>query len=244
MSQTHSHGPGQPQHSHGPPQQPPPGAVPQQARPVMVPTADPVMQAIIEASFIPVDISLGAPENSSVLCEKHGLEKCSDCDVDFLSLNRLSKLLHMNPNIRCPPPPQMLSQKLSSAVNNTKDEGNAFYKAAQHDKAIQRYTMAANIAAQRPPWEASQVMREEVTTILSNRSASYLEADDPISALVDAEVVIQLKRPWGKGHFRKAKALEKMKWYEDSKAAIELGLTFEPDSKACPVIQMNKSFES
>ncbi len=90
----------------------------------MVPTADPVMQAIIEASFIPVDISLGAPENSSVLCEKHGLEKCSDCDVDFVSLNRLSKLLHMNPNIRCPPPPQMLSQKLSSAVNNTKDEGN------------------------------------------------------------------------------------------------------------------------
>ena len=125
MSQTHSHGPGQASHSHGPspPQQIPQGGMPQQPK-MMMPQPDPLMQAVIEASFVPVDITFGPPDNVAALCEKHSLERCADCDVDFLSLNRLSRLLQMNPALRCPPPPQMLSQKLSAAVNNTKEEGN------------------------------------------------------------------------------------------------------------------------
>ena len=125
MSQTHSHGPGQAPHSHGPspPQQMPQGGMPQQPK-MMMPQPDPLMQAVIEASFVPVDITFGPPDNVAALCEKHSLERCADCDVDFLSLNRLSRLLQMNPALRCPPPPQMLSQKLSAAVNNTKEEGN------------------------------------------------------------------------------------------------------------------------
>ena len=105
-----------------------------------------------------------------------------------------------------------------------------FFKTNQHDKAIQRYTMAANFAVQRPSWEASQVMREELCAILSNRSAAFLELGDYISALVHADQVIALKRPWGKGHFRKAKALLKLEAYQEAKEAIELGLEFEPES--------------
>ena len=90
--------------------------------------------------------------------------------------------------------------------------------------------MAANIAAQRPPWEAAQLMREELSAILSNRSAALLELGDYIGALVDAEQVIALKRPWSKGHFRRAKALLKLEAYQEAKEAIELGLEFEPDN--------------
>lgn len=82
------------------------------------------MQAVIEASFVPVDLTLGAPENVSALCQTHSLEKCAECDVDFSALNRISKLLLMNPNLRCPPPPQMVTQQLSQAVTKMKDEGN------------------------------------------------------------------------------------------------------------------------
>ncbi len=127
MSQTHTHGPGQPAHSHGPaaPQQPPPGAAQQQQAPkAAMPQPDPVMQAIIDASFVPVDIALSTPDNVAAQCEKHALEKCATCDVDFVSLNRLSRLLQMNPGLRCPPPPTLVSQKLSAAINNTKEEGN------------------------------------------------------------------------------------------------------------------------
>ena len=115
MSQMHSHGPGQPMHSHGPPQQ--------QQQQIMRPP-DPVMQQLIEESFQPVDIVLGSPDNSSVLCAPHSLEKCAACDADYTALNRISRTLQMNPNLRCPPPPNIVSQKLSQAINTTKEEGN------------------------------------------------------------------------------------------------------------------------
>ena len=88
--------------------------------------------------------------------------------------------------------------------------------------------MAAGIAVQRAPWEAQQLMREELSTILSNRSASYYEAGDYIGSLVDAEIVIQIRRPWSKGHFRKAKALKELDKLDEAKEAIELGLSYEP----------------
>jgi translocation protein SEC72 len=89
------------------------------------PPPDPVMQAIIDQSFRPVDVTLGGDPNSqSVLCAKHQLEKCVDCDLDFKELNRLSKILFMNPNLLCPPPAKIVNQKLSQMVNVTKDEGN------------------------------------------------------------------------------------------------------------------------
>lgn len=71
-------------------------------------------------------------------------------------------------------------------------------------------------------------MREELSTVLSNRSAAYMEAGDYIGALVDAENVIQIRRPWSKGHFRKARALIKLGELEEAKEAIQLGLSFEP----------------
>ncbi|KAA1468925.1 hypothetical protein DENSPDRAFT_772281 [Dentipellis sp. KUC8613] len=186
------------------------------------------MQAIIEADFRPVDLAFGEPNGATALCGAHKLEKCTDCGVDFVNLNRLSRLLVANPHLLCPPPPQALTQRLSVAINTTKEEGNTFFRSGQHEKAILRYTAAANYACQRPPWEAQQLMREELSTVLSNRSAAYWESRDMVSALADAEAVIQIKRPWSKGHFRKAKALVSLDRVEEAKEAIQLGLQFEP----------------
>ncbi|KAL4252907.1 hypothetical protein ABKN59_003587 [Abortiporus biennis] len=221
---SHSHGPGQPSHTHGPPppQQQQGGMQQLAARP-----PDPIMQAMIEATYVPIEVNFGPPDNSSVLCGPHSKEECAECDVDYTNLNRLSRTLLMNPSLRCPPPPQVVSQKLNQAVHNVKEEGNALFKAGRHDQAIQRYTMATNIAVQRPPWEASQMMLNELSTVLSNRSAAYLEAGDFINALVDAETVIQIRRPWSKGHFRKAKALMKLGKFQEARDAIQLGLSFE-----------------
>lgn len=118
---SHSHGPGQPSHTHGPQPQ-----APQQPT-VAIRPPDPVMQAVIEDSFSPVSIALGAPDNVSALCASHQLEKCAECNVDFTALNRVSRTLLLNPNLRCPPPPQVVSQKLSQAITLTKEEGNVSY---------------------------------------------------------------------------------------------------------------------
>lgn len=93
--------------------------------------------------------------------------------------------------------------------------------------------MAANIASQRAPWELHVVLRDELATVMSNRAAAFLEVGDCISSLVDAEVVIQLKRNWSKGYFRKAKALLKMGRAQEAREAIQAGLAFDPENRVC-----------
>ncbi|KAF5343008.1 hypothetical protein D9758_013691 [Tetrapyrgos nigripes] len=223
MSHSHTHAPGESHshsHSHGPPQ---PQAQPQ----MMLPTPDPASQAIIEADFRPVSLIV-APEAYAVFCQDHKSEKCEICDQDYVGLNRLAKILATNPAIAAPPPPNVVSRNLSQAVNHTKEEGNTLYKQKKHPMAIARYTMAASIAVQRPPWETNQFMREELSTIISNRSAAYAESQDYISALADAETVIAVRRNWSKGHFRKAKALVGLGELQEAKEALQLGLAYEP----------------
>ena len=123
----HTHAPGEDHnHSHGPPQQPTPQKAQSaayfqsQASPL-----DPALQAAIEADFKPVkNLALGPPNNSLALCTGHGQEKCLECNVDYLNLNRVSKLLTNNPALQCPPPPNVITQKLTQIVTQTKDEGN------------------------------------------------------------------------------------------------------------------------
>ncbi|KAG6888751.1 hypothetical protein C0995_006222 [Termitomyces sp. Mi166 len=224
MSHSHSHAPGQAHshtHSHGPPQS---SQGPQS--PVM-PTPDPALQALIEDDFRPVPLSLSDDRNTAY-CLDHRLEKCDACDVDFVNLNRLSTLLANNPNLLCPPPSNIVTQKLSQMVTTTKDEGNSLFKSGLHTAAVNRYTGAANLAINRPPWENNQLMREELSTVISNRSAAFTEASDYISALADADAVIQIRKPWSKGHFRKAKALVGLHRLREAAEAVKLGLSFEP----------------
>jgi translocation protein SEC72 len=208
-------------------------------------------QALIAADFKRVDLKLGEPNDSKLLCRPHGLEKCETCEVDFTSTNALSRLFVSNPQLICPPPPQVVQPQRSQAINKTKDQGNVscwhfvssltdigfidrgmqhLFKAKKMKDALAAYTLAANIAVDRLPWEPSMLMKEELATVLSNRSAAYCAVGDYISALVDADLVIQLKRPWSKGHFRKAKALEELKRFEEAKEAVLLGLVFEPSN--------------
>lgn len=87
------------------------------------PTPDPLMQAIIDQSFHQVDLKLDDSQQA-VLCNVHSSERCTECGVDYIGLNRLSKILFANQGLLCPPPAKVVNPKLSQAVNVTKDEGN------------------------------------------------------------------------------------------------------------------------
>ncbi|KAG7444503.1 uncharacterized protein BT62DRAFT_921285 [Guyanagaster necrorhizus] len=221
MSHSHTHAPGETHsHSHAPQQQ--------QQRPVP-PPPDPVLQALIDAQFSPVDLTV--TDANLLLCAPHSLAVCADCDVDFSKTNILSRLLTQNPNIKAPPPGQIVNKQLSGAVNAVKEEGNQLYKLQLYPQAVQRYTMAAGVACQRASWENNNVLREELSTVLSNRSAAFAGAHDWISALADAEAVIQIRKNWAKGHLRKAKALRGLLRLEEAQDAVAFGLTYEPDNK-------------
>ena len=118
MSHSHSHAPGEiHSHSHGPPQTP---LTPQTPN---LPPPDPALQALIDQDFKPAPIKIGAEPHIAV-CEAHSQEKCSDCDIDFTTLNRMSRIFANNPNLPYPPPANVVTQRLSQMVTSTKEEGN------------------------------------------------------------------------------------------------------------------------
>ncbi|KAG8945603.1 hypothetical protein FRC04_000650 [Tulasnella sp. 424] len=210
-----------PGHTHGPPQQammPPP------------PQMDPLIQAALDEQFQAVPLAVQGDARDQAVCAKHSLEVCSDCGLNFAELNVFTKLIAQSNEIAIPPPPNVVHPNRSQAVQKTKEEGNTAYKQKNWLQAINFYNMSANIAASRNPWEPSALVRDEMAIVVCNRSAAFAAAEDYVSALVDADVVIQLKRPWSKGHFRKAKALVGLQRFEEARDAVMLGLQFEPDS--------------
>jgi translocation protein SEC72 len=110
MSHPHTHAPGeQCNHNHAPN--------------TPLPTLDRASQAVIDSDFKPVNLDLNA-DNTQIVCAPHKLEKCAQCDLDFVNTNRLAKLFVINPTLRCSPPSNVISHHLSKAITNTKEEGN------------------------------------------------------------------------------------------------------------------------
>lgn len=101
----------------------PQGGQPQQMQ--APPAPDPVMQAVIDASFRPVDLQLSAEQ--MIACKPHGLESCAECDVDFASTNRIARVLLANPNLLCPPPAKVVNAQIGQFIAQTKEEGNVCY---------------------------------------------------------------------------------------------------------------------
>jgi len=128
------------------------------------------------------------------------------------------------PNVR--PPPQRAEQ-----IKVMKEQGNVAFKAQNFTTAAQLYSRSADLALTRPPWEVAAVARDETAIALCNRSAAFAFLNQWSNALADAEVVVLLKRPWPKGHFRKAKALIGLERLEDARQALIDGLQFEPNDK-------------
>ncbi|GBG34403.1 Tetratricopeptide repeat protein 1 [Hondaea fermentalgiana] len=103
-------------------------------------------------------------------------------------------------------------------AEDCKARGNEALKAKDFDKAIEWYTEAIKLAKNH--------------VYFSNRSAAYLSKGFAETALKDAEECIALKPDWGKGYVRKGAALHNLKKYDESAAAYEKGLEFEPELAA------------
>lgn len=191
---------------------------------------DPEIQAAIDASFQEVKFSLDQSKNkNSLLCEKHEKQKCDECKVDFTAVNELAtRIAGLSSPI--PPPPAMTNNQIAQLVTKAKEEGNNHYKYHKYDQAIQAYSVALRLSANRHPWEPSQTTREEMSVSLSNRSAAYMGLHDPTRALVDADLVISLRRNWPKGHLRRGRALLALAQPHEAKRAVVLGLSFESEN--------------
>jgi translocation protein SEC72 len=176
--------------------------------------------AFADAGFKSVPLALDAASNQLV-SPTH----------DLTVLNALIRsLASLPPQLAFPPPPNVVPPQRSMAVAKAKEDGVAAFAAGNLSEAIRLFTLAIDVAASRPLWENNAIARDELALCLANRAAAFLEAHAFLEALADAEAVVQLKKPWSKGHFRKGKALHKLGRREEAKEAFELGLCFDPES--------------
>lgn len=141
------------------------------------------------------------------------------------------KKLKSHPEYAVPPPPTIMKPTRTQQFTKAKEEGNSRFKDEKYDEAIKFFTVAVELAADRPPWESHVLAREELSLALSNRSLAHYNLHQYDRSLKDAEAVVEIKRPWSKGHFRKAKALIALDRSNEARDAIMLGLEFEPSNE-------------
>lgn len=150
---------------------------------------------------------------------------------DLQLLNALSRsIASLPPQFGVPPPPNIVPPQRSLAVNQAREQGKEAFKRKEYAEAIKLFTLAIDVAASRPLWEAAVIGRDELAVCLANRSAAFAAVEDWVDSYVDADAVVQLKRPWLKGHYRKGMALRKMGRNQEAREAYLLGLQFDPES--------------
>ncbi|KAI9635493.1 uncharacterized protein MKK02DRAFT_44183 [Dioszegia hungarica] len=232
-------------HPHPHPQQPgPPPSIP--ANPALTALLDslPSTQLPFAVAEVPIPGSNPPQTQQIVICPAHQKVVCPECGVDYNALNFMQQFMRAAPTDAIPPPPNMAPPpQRAEMIKNAKEQGNledlaglrlsggAAFKAQQFPQAINMYSRSADMALSRPPWEPAAVGKEETAIALCNRSAAFAFAGAWANALADAEAVILLKRPWTKGHFRKARALVGLNRVEDARDALVDGLQFEPEDK-------------
>lgn len=193
------------------------------------PPFDMILLDQMKSQIIPYQISLLETQDI-IVCKGHNQETCDLCQMDWTQHNQLAASIKPLAEL---PPPNKPVPSVNAEVNRLKMEGNTAYKTLKYTEAITHYSAAVDLAWSRPLWEplAFQFVREELAPILSNRSAAHVALHDYVRALVDAEIVTQLKTDWSKGWFRKGKALFGLQRFEEAIKAYHKGLRYADNNE-------------
>lgn len=127
-----------------------------------------------------------------------------------------------------PPPPAPVNPKRSVQINKMRESGNASYKKGAFGDAVKMYDMAIRMASERPAWEASGLVREELSALYNNRAQAWMSQQMWPEAANDAELSVELKKVGNvKGWWRRGQSLKEMGRYEDASDWVKGGLDFE-----------------
>lgn len=149
-------------------------------------------------------------------------------------VNEMTRFMGM---LRGPVPPPVapnvkVDPRLGVQVTKMRESGNAAFSRKRWADAIRLYSLALAMASSRPWFEPAVLARDELSTILCNRSAAHLGASSLPEALVDADAAIAIKPGFAKAHFRRAQALSAMQRYRDALESARLAATMEPNDSA------------
>lgn len=147
------------------------------------------------------------------------LEELNKYHRMFLSLE--------TPN-QVPGPPNPVQPKRSIQIAKMKDSGNASYAKGQYGDAIKMYDLALRMAGDRPPWEASGLVREELSTLYLNRSQAHMALQEWPEGANDAKVSCEMKKIGiVKGWWRRGQCLKEMGRLDEAEEWLKVGIEFE-----------------
>lgn len=153
----------------------------------------------------------------------------STLQAEIEDLNRFSRAFTQleTPN-QIPAPPAPVNPKRSVQITKLRESGNAAYKKGSYDEALKMYDLAIKMAADRPMWEASGLVREELSTLYANKSQAEMGKGNFAVAAVDAECSVELKRVGNvKAWWRRGQSLREMGRVEEALEVVKQGLDFE-----------------
>ncbi|KAK5116790.1 hypothetical protein LTR62_007464 [Meristemomyces frigidus] len=144
-------------------------------------------------------------------------------------LNQLHRiLLTLDTPNQIPAPPAPVNPKRSVQIGKLRESGNAAYKKGTFPEAITLYNLAIRMASDRPGWEASGLVREELSALYGNRAQAYMAQRQWAEGSVDAECSVELKRVGNvKGWWRRGSCLREMGRLEEAAEWVKSGLEFE-----------------
>ncbi|KAK5128574.1 hypothetical protein LTR08_004058 [Meristemomyces frigidus] len=149
--------------------------------------------------------------------------------ADLADLTKLHRLfLALDTPSQVPAPPVPVQPKRSVQITKLRESGNLAYKRASYPDAIKMYDLAIRMASDRPPWEASGLVREELAALYNNRAQAYMAQQMWAEAAVDADCSVEMKRVGNvKGWWRRGQCLREMGRWEEAGEWVRGGLEFE-----------------
>lgn len=142
-------------------------------------------------------------------------------------LNKMHRLI-IQLDTPVPGPPAPVNPKRSVQITKLRDSGNASFKKGQFSEAVKMYDLAIRMAIDRPPWEASALVREELSVLHGNRAQAMMSQQLWPEASIDAETSVDLKRVGNvKGWWRRGQCLKEMGRLDEAADWVAQGLEFE-----------------
>ncbi|KAF2143084.1 uncharacterized protein K452DRAFT_286708 [Aplosporella prunicola CBS 121167] len=150
-------------------------------------------------------------------------------EKELMELNEAHRsILTLETPGQTPPPPVPINPKRSAAINKLRESGNAAYKKGQHLEAHRFYTQAIDTALARPGWEPSQLVREELAMLYSNRAQAAMAMQSWGEAAVDAQTSVDMKRVQNaKAWWRRGRCLVEMGRIKEAREWVRQGLEFD-----------------
>lgn len=156
-------------------------------------------------------------------------------DAELSSLNALHRALlglDAGASQGVPPPPLPVNPKRSANVTKLRESGNAEFRKGRYAEAVKFYTLGLQMALTRPAWEPSQLVREEVAQLYSNRAQAHMAVQAWPEGAADAECSVEAKRGGNaKAWWRRGRCLLEMGRFEEAVEWVGKGLEIEGEEK-------------